>query len=467
MKTTWRLAGLAAFTIVAAALAIPAAADSNENTVPTKPTFAKDISRIFQEKCEECHRKGTAAPMSLVTYQEVRPWAKAIRERVITRNMPPWHIDKTVGIQKFANDRSLSDDQIATIVKWVDSGAAIGDPKDMPPPKQWQEGNGWVLAKQFGQPDLVLKSEDYTMPAQGQDVWFRPITDVPLTEARWVRAVEMRPGTLAGRKIMHHVLAGLIQEEPGAKPTRAPAADSSTADNNADGSNAGASGPGLLMEWAIGKNYDIYRPNTGKLLLPGSRISWELHIHAVGEETRDHAELAVYLYPKGETPKYRTRLTLFGATGTTSARLDIPPNSIAVTQGYQTLRQPARLENFQPHMHLRGKAMLIEAILSNGTVQTLSYVNTFNFNWMNNYIYAEDAAPVLPKGTIIHVTAWHDNTTANKNNPDPEQWVGWGDRTVDEMAHAWVNVTYISEEDYQAWLAKSKAERPAATASRQ
>ena len=467
MRKLWKLVGLAAFVIIAAALAIPAAADSNENAVPAKPTFAKDISRIFQEKCEECHRKGTAAPMSLVTYQEVRPWAKAIRERVITRNMPPWHIDKTVGIQKFSNDRSLSDEQIATLVKWVDSGAPMGDPKDMPPPKQWPDTQSWVLAKQFGQPDLILKSEDYTMPAQGQDVWFRPITDVPLTEARWVRAVEMRPGTLAGRRIMHHVLAGLIQDEPGARPARANADDGNATDaNTSDNSNAGVSGPGLLMEWAIGKNYDIYRPNTGKLLLPGSRISWELHIHAVGEEIRDHAELAVYLYPKGETPKYRTRLTLFGATGNISARLDIPPNTIAVTQGYQTLRQPARLENFQPHMHLRGKAMLIEAILPNGTVQTLSYVNNFNFNWMNNYIYAEDAAPVLPKGTIIHVTAWHDNTTANKNNPDPEQWVGWGDRTVDEMAHAWVNVTYISEEDYQAWLAKNKPDRPA-SASRQ
>src|SRR5712691_9344932 len=164
MKSTWKLAVVATFALGTAVIAIPTSADSNEVAVPTKPTFAKDIAPILQAKCQDCHRKGTAAPMSLVTYQEVRPWAKAIRERVITRNMPPWHIDKTVGIQKFANDRSLSDEQIATIVKWVDSGAPSGDPKDMPPPKQWQEGNGWVLAKQFGQPDLVLKSEDYTMP---------------------------------------------------------------------------------------------------------------------------------------------------------------------------------------------------------------------------------------------------------------------------------------------------------------
>ena len=464
MKSTWKLAVVGVVALVAGAIAIPAAADSNESAVPSKPTFAKDIAPILQEKCEECHRKGTAAPMSLATYQEVRPWAKAIRERVITRNMPPWHIDKTVGIQSFQNDRSLTDSQINTIVRWVDSGSPLGDPKDLPPAKHWPDNDGWVLAKQYGPPDLVLKSEDYTMPAQAQDVWWRPVTEVPITEPRWVRAVEMRPGTLAGRKIMHHVLAGLIQDEPGARPSRPNPADSDASDN----SSAGAAGPGLLMEWAIGKNYDIYRPNTGKLLLPGSRISWELHLHAVGEEIRDHAELAVYLYPKGESPKYRTRLTLFGATANTgSSRLDIPPNAIAVTQGFHVLAQPARLENFQPHMHLRGKAMSIEAILPNGTTQVLSYVDHFNFNWMNNYIYMEDAAPVLPKGTIIHVTAWHDNTTANKNNPDPDQWVGWGDRTVDEMAHAWVNVTYISEEDYQAWLAKNKSKGLAPTASRQ
>ena len=400
----------------------------------TPVTFTRDVAPLLQEKCQDCHRKGTAAPMSLVTYEETRPWAKSIRQRVITRNMPPWHLDKTVGIQHFANDRSLTDAQIATIVRWVDSGAPMGDPKDMPPPKQFPGDQSWLLAKEYGQPDLVLKSEDYTMPAHGQDVWFKPLTEVPLTEARWVRAVEMRPSTTEGRKIMHHVLARLIQTEPG----------------GADDAASAASG-GLLMEWAIGKNYDIYRPNTGKLLLPGSHIWWELHLHAVGEAIRDHAELAVYFYPKGQEPKYRTYLTLFGATGTNGVRLDIPPNTITESQGYHVLTRPARLENFQPHMHLRGKAMAIEAILPDGSVRMLSYVNNFNFNWMNNYIYADDAAPVLPKGTIIHVTAWHDNTRNNPNNPDPDQWVGYGDRTVDEMAHAWVNVTYISQADYDDW----------------
>ncbi len=407
-------------------------------------TFAKDIVPIFQEKCQECHRQGTAAPMPLVTYEETRPWAKSIRQRVITRNMPPWHLDKTVGIQEFQNDRSLSDSQIATIVRWVDSGSPLGDTKDMPPLKKFPEDDGWQLAKVYGQPDLVLKSESYTMLAHGQDVWFKPLTEVPLTEARWVRAVEMRPGTIAGRKIMHHVLARLIQDESGSPGAAA------------DGGLANA---GLLMEWAIGKNYDTYRPNCGKLLLPGSHIWWELHLHAAGQEIRDHAELAVYFYPKGETPKYRTRLMLFNATPVFGSRIDIPPNSIAETQAFHLLQQPARLENFQPHMHLRGKAMSMEAILPDGTTRMLSYVDHFNFNWMNNYIYTDESAPVLPKGTLIHITAWHDNTRTNPNNPDPDQWVGFGDRTVDEMSHAWVNVTYISEADYNDWVAKHRTPR--------
>jgi hypothetical protein len=399
-------------------------------------TFTKDIAPILQEKCQNCHRKGEMAPMSLVTYEETRPWAKAIKERVVTRQMPPWHLDKTVGIQDFQNDISLNDDQIATIAHWVDAGAPEGDLKDMPAPKEWPKNDGWQLAKQFGAPDFVLKSEEYTMPAKGQDQWFRPVTAIPVTEPRWVRAVEMRPATQAGRRITHHSLAYLQQDETGSS------------------GGGPAMNQGLLMEWAVNKQFDIYRPNTGKLLVPGAQISWEVHYHAVGEEIRDHVELAVYLYPKGETPKYRTRLTLFPGTPVRGGgyQLDIPPNSIVETEGYTTLRSAARLENFQPHMHLRGKAMLLEALLPDGSKRTLSYVDHFNFNWMTNYIYADDAAPVLPKGTIIHVVAWHDNTAASRNNPDPEQWVGWGDRTVDEMAHAWVNVTDISDEEYAQWV---------------
>ena len=444
---------LASF-LLCALSAIAAEPASTVSGTANKPvTFSKDIAPIFQEKCQDCHRKDSMAPMSLVSYDETRPWARSIKERVVTRQMPPWHLDKTVGIQKFQYDRSLTDDQIATIARWVDEGAPQGDPKDMPAPKQWPDENTWQLEKKYGRPpDMIIKSDAYTMPAVSQDQWWKPITDLHVTEPEWVEAVEMRPSTPAGRKIVHHAIAHLIQDESKAANSLADANDPSTA----------AAQGGILMEWAVGKNYDIYRPDTGKLILPGAKVWWDIHYHAVGETIRDHVELAVWLYPKNQPPKYRTYLTLFGATSTAGGSpLDIAPNTVAETQGFHVLKAPAILENFQPHMHLRGKAMALEAILPDGTTQIISYVDHFNFNWMNNYIYADDAAPVLPKGTIIHVTAWHDNTAANRNNPDPNQWVGWGDRTVDEMAHAWVNVTYISDEDYKAWAAAHKPKQSA------
>ena len=419
---------------------------------PAPVTFTKDISPIFQAKCEECHHKGTNAPMSLATYSEVRPWARSIKQRVATRNMPPWHLDKTVGIQEFSNDRSLSDDQIATVVAWVDAGAPEGNPKDMPAAKVWPTGDGWQLAKQFGEPDLVIKSSDYTMPAHSQDVWWKPVSEVPVTEPRWVRAVEIRPSSTAGRKITHHSVASLQQDDPNAKGDRDAANDDDPATPNPGG---------ILMEWAIGKAYDVYRPNAGKLLLPGGHIVWDIHYHAVGERITDHSELAVYLYPKGQEPKYRTVLTNFGAVPRGQRSLDIPPNTVTKTEAFHVLKEPARIENFQPHMHLRGKAMSMEAILPDGSTRILSYVNNFNFNWMNNYIYTDDAAPVLPKGTIIKITAWYDNTANNKDNPDPSQWVGQGDRTVDEMGHAWVNVTYITDQDYKDYVAAHKTKRAA------
>jgi len=448
---TWRNIVMIALAI-SASLVFSSAIYADGVASSKQVTYSKDIAPIFQAKCEECHHAGTPAPMSLITYQDARPWLAVIRDRVEKRQMPPWHLDKTVGIQKFANDRSLSDDQINTIVKWIDSGAPAGDPKDMPPAKEWPNHMQWQLAKQFGEPDFVIKSDDYTVAAEGQDVWWRPLSQIPITETRWVRAVEMRPGTVAGAKVTHHALAQLEQVEPGANPAAASLGDA-----------GGFTGPGLLMEWAIGKNYDIYRPNTGKLLVPGAKIRWEVHYHSVGEAVRDHVELAIYLYPKDVTPKYRTRLMAL-QTSCGPGCLDIAPNSRAETQGFFVLSRPARLENFQPHMHLRGKAMAMEAILPDGSRKMLSYVDHFNFNWMNNYIYSDDSAPVLPKGTVLHFTAWYDNTASNPNNPDPNQWVGWGDRTIDEMGHAWVNVTYISDEDYQAWAATQKVDRSALAA---
>lgn len=435
-------------------LALVAAPAAAQTQPATQVTFTKDVAPIFQKACESCHRKDSIGPMSLVTYEESRPWARSIKARVAARQMPPWHIDKNVGIQHFQNDRSLTDAQIATIVKWVDAGAPKGDMKDMPAPVKWPNEQTWNFASIFGEPDLIIKSPPYKMPARAQDAWYKPVVPTGLTEPRYVRAIEMRPGTVAGRKITHHALARLQQKENEAPASSAPR-DSEDP------------GPGLFMEWAVGKQGEIMRENSGKLMLPGSSIVWDIHYHAVGEEITDTVDMAIYFYPKGQEPKYRQTLSLYSGITGGNRNLDIPPNTLAVTQNFHVMRKAGRVENFQPHMHLRGKAMSMEAILPTGQTQMLSMVSEYSFNWHTNYVYADDAAPLLPKGTILRITSWHDNTAANKNNPDPNQWVGWGDRTVDEMAHAWVNITYMDDEDFKVEVEKRKAKTATTTADRQ
>jgi hypothetical protein len=219
------------------------------------------------------------------------------------------------------------------------------------------------------------------------------------------------------------------------------------------------------MEWAIGKGYDLFREGTGKLIVPGEKISWDQHLHAVGEEVTGGSEIALWFYPKGEQPTKRSYL--IGFTGLrTPGFLDIPPNSVSHTEGFTVLKENALITNFQPHFHLRGKAMRVEAIKPDGSREIISYVGNFNFNWMTNYIYDDDATPVFPKGTVIQVSAWYDNTKNNPSNPDPEQWVGYGDRTVDEMAHAWMNVVYLTDDEYNKLVDERKAKAATATAER-
>jgi mono/diheme cytochrome c family protein len=430
------------------------AVNAGAQTAPASaPTFSKDIAPIFQAKCQSCHQPNSIAPMSLVNFAEARPWARSIKQRVAQRQMPPWHIDQSVGVQKFKNDMSLTQKQIDTIVAWVDAGAPQGDPKDLPPAKPLATDNEWQGVKDgFGPPDLVIKSTEYNMPANHQDVWYRPQSDIPITEPKWVRMVEIRPSTLAARKTVHHSIAYLmLNDDPDAVNT-----------GTANGPAPAASRDDLvarrpqLMEWAIGKGYDRFREGTGKLIVPGEKISWDQHLHAASENVSTGSEIGLWFYKKGEEP--RKRSYLIGFTGLRERGfLDIAPNSLAFTEGFTVLKENTIITNFQPHFHLRGKAMQVEAILPDGSRQIVSYVGNFNFNWMTNYIYADDAAPVFPKGTVIHVSAWYDNTKNNPTNPDPEQWVGYGDRTVDEMAHAWMNVVYLDDAEYKALLAERKA----------
>ena len=436
-RSLGRIAGVLAASVLSSGVVVAGAAEAD-----TVPTFTKDVAPIFQQKCEACHRPGYIAPMSLQTYQDVRPWARSIKQRVEQRQMPPWHIDKAIGIQAFKNDRSLSTEEIATVVAWVDGGAPQGNPADMPPPVVFADDDVWNYADFFGgNPDLVIHSTPYTMPALAQDRWWKPEVPTGLTEDRWIRGIEIRPSTVDGRRITHHALARLQQEE----------------DEEALGA-ASDVGPGLLMEWAVGKQGEIMRPNSGKLIKAGSSIMWDVHYHAVGEEITDTVELGLYFYPTDQPPKHRQVLAAFSTFRGGSAALSIAPNSVVVTDAFHVMTQNGRIENFQPHLHLRGKGMQMEAILPDGERRLLSLVSDFNFNWHNNYVYADEAAPLLPKGTVLAFKAWYDNTTANRANPDANQWVGYGDRTVDEMGHAWVNVTYMDDDDFAAAVAERDAQ---------
>ncbi|MGE0159928.1 MAG: hypothetical protein AB7T31_11010 [Gemmatimonadales bacterium] len=402
------------------------------------PTWAEDVLPIFQESCQECHRPNSIAPMSLMTYEDARRFSSRIRQRVENRIMPPWHINPHVGIQDFENDRGLTDEQRQTIVQWVNDGAPEGDMSKAPAPREFPEALVWRLADELGPPDMTIKSEPYDLPAVTQDKWFRPVTPTGLTEPKWVKAIEIRPVDAASRTVVHHTLAYLLQDEQ--EITGLP--------EEAKGEVTNA---GLFMEWAVGKAGQVFRPDAGKLMLPGSNIGWEVHLHASGEEV-PAAQVEMGIWFHDTPPEHRTILTMFDARGPNS--LDIPPGEIAVTQQSHVLQAPARLENFQPHMHMRGKAMSMEAIYPDGRREMLAFVDNFQWNWQINYIWDEDAAPLLPKGTNVVITAWHDNREENPSNPDFRQWVGWGDRTVDEMAHDWTDVTYLSQADYDRLVAE-------------
>ena len=447
-RTAIAAAALCALTVYGAAAQAPApsAAAAPERAL----TFTRDIAPILQQKCQVCHRPGSIAPTSLLSYDEVKRSAPRMRTRILAREMPPWHIDRTVGIQRFKNDPSLSDEQIETIVRWIDEGMPEGQPGDMPPPIRWPDASVWQLAGRFGPPDLVVRSAPFDVPERGQDKWWRPVVPTGLTEARWVRAIEVKPSVPDGRRVVHHALTLLEQNEGGQLTNLASTAAES-----------GRMSAGLFMEWAVGKTGEIFPADAGKLMLPDSRIRWEVHYYPVGQAIpNDVVELGVWFYPKDQTPQNRTILRMFNVAG--GNELDIAPHSKSMTQNFYVLPAPARIENFQPHMHMRGKAMSMEAVYPDGRRELLSLVSNFQWRWHINYIYADDAAPLLPKGTTLVFTAWHDNTAQNRNNPDPDQWVGWGDRTVDEMAHAWVDVTYLEQADFDKLVAGRRTRAAAA-----
>ena len=398
------------------------------------PTFSRDIAPILQKSCQTCHHQGTSAPLSLVTYDEVRPWARSIRQRVANREMPPWHLDKTVGIRRYKNDRSLSDDEISTVVRWVDAGAPQGNPADMPAPLTFRSEADWFI----GEPDLkVTTPNDFTMYANGPDWWIDQYADVELTEDRWIKAMEIKP---SNPKIVHHVVIYVIE----------PDAPEGTPEGGVQ-----------LHEYAVGKYGDIFGENTGRLLKKGTRLRYDMHYFAIGSEQHNKTTMAFKFYPKGVTPKYQVRSQAI--RNIPNDELDVPPNSVVRTDGYFRLARNARIDAFQPHMHMRGRGLTVEAIdPTTNRTQILSSVDHFDFNWHINYVYADDAAPLLPAGTVLHLIGIHDNTSANRRNPDPAMWAGFGERSVDDMLQVWLNIVYLDDAEFQRLVEERKA-RPAVT----
>jgi len=409
-------------------------------------TFAKDIAPILQRSCQSCHRPDGAGPMSLLTYEDARPWARAMKARtgVGPRRgvMPPWYVEKTIGIQKFKYDPSLSDEEISKVARWADNGAPLGNPADMPPALKFaNDDDKWVL----GEPDLVVKSPEVTVPAIGPDRW-GSIGLVPtgLAEDRYVASVEVREvndiprgagtSTVGGRYVFHHMTYSSVRQ----------------------GERGGNAVEGGTSSWPIhevGRNADVFPPEAGRLLAANSALDLSAgHLHSNGRETKAHLEFGFKFFPQGYQPLYKPSPVRLG----NGNDLDVKPNTAdQQIHAYATLAEHTKIIAFEPHLHAPGVRMCLEAIWGMN-VQQLSCVG-YDHNWVKQYIYDDDAAPLLPKGTILHLIGFLDTTPANKNPADPRNWAGGGRRSVSNM---FIDLGYsvsLTEEQFQAEMAKRRA----------
>jgi hypothetical protein len=393
------------------------------------PTFNKDVLPILQKNCQSCHRPGEIGPSSFLTYENTRPWAKAIKGAVINRKMPPWFAEPQYG--HFRDDRRLSDADIQTLVSWADSGAAEGDAKDKPAAVQWLEG--WNI-----KPDLVFKMpKPYIIPASGTIEYTYIVVPSGLTKDTWVTAGEIRPGN---RSAVHHVIAfvrpkgslwmkdaqpGVPYVPPnrrsgGAPPAAAPGPRPSADAENSDLGNEFLVGytPGMQPQ-----PFDI--DNSAKLIPAGADIVFEVHYTTNGKSGEDQTQVGLTLAK--EPPKKR-----FYSFAIASPGFAIPPGDPNY-EGHAavTFSQPVRFVYMQPHMHLRGKDMTVKAVYPTGESEKLLSVPHYDFNWQ--VVYYEEQPLDFPKGTRVELTAHWDNSPNNKWNPDPSQTVRWGDQSWDEM----------------------------------
>ena len=405
--------------LAVAALVVMAPGLSAAQSADQHVTFHKDIMPVLQAKCQVCHRPNNMAPMSLMTYQEVRPWARSIKNKVVAREMPPWHIDKNVGVQRFKRDHSLSDAEVQLIATWVDNGAPQGNPSDAPPPAELPEFGAWTI-----EPDVIVTSVPHTVPAVAGDWWGDYIVPSGITNDRYIQAIQTKADDL---RAVHHVLTYIVTDPD------APSNDSSQ--------------DVFLNEYAVGKNADRYPYGTGKLFEADARVRLSLHYHSIGEEVVDETQLGLKLYPE----EYKPEKILYSRQLGQAGELDIPAGQITRHDGYAKMYLPGRLTGFQPHMHFLGKRQCLELIYPDATTEMINCAN-FDFNWHIVYNWEDDAQPLYPAGTTLHVISYHDNTEAHRGNVDPKNWTGGGSRTVDEMAFSWISWFDLTEEQYNAAL---------------
>ena len=384
------------------------------------PTFQKDVLPILQQRCQECHRPGEAVPMALIGYQETRPWAKAMKQAVLSKKMPPWFADPNYG--HFSNDRSLTQTEIDTLVAWVDAGAPEGNAKDAPAPRRFVEG--WTI----GKPDLIVEMPNtFDVPAKGVVDYQYVIIPTGLKEDRWVMASEIRPGD---KSVMHHVITSIREpgnkwmadKEPGVLfvPPRGARA-------GGDQLSGGLSGyvPGQALPAA-----DF--PTRGTLLKAGSDIVFQLHYTPNGKATTDRTKIGL-IFSK-EPPASRVMGGNSAAFG-----FRIPPGDAAFkVEASSTLQYDCELISMMPHAHLRGKSFEYRVVRPNGETETVLKVPKYDFNWQLTYYPAK---PIhLEKGTKLQVVAEFDNSPANKFNPDPSKEVHWGEQTFEEMMMGYYSV---------------------------
>lgn len=380
------------------------------------PTFYKDVLPIFQEHCQSCHRPGEVAPMSLTTYEQSRPWADAVAHAVEMKMMPPWFADPRYG--HFANDNSLTEQQIATIAAWVRAGAPAGNSDDAPPPRNWT--NGWNIS----QPDLVVKiPKPVRIPARGEVEYTYEIVPTNFTEDRWVQASEFRAGTPAH---VHHAVVYIrppdsqwLRHAPVGQPFTA-----STLTDPVEQRQAHETTSDLLLVYAPGSSAEQWPEGMAKFVPAGSDLVFQMHYTTNGKADEDQASIGL-VFAKAVPGQRVITLQL------NNHALIIPPDADDFRVQVQgTLPHDAILLSLFPHMHLRGKRFEYDIVHDDGSVEVLLRVN-YHFHWQLSYRLAQPR--LLRAGTKLRAVAWYDNSKNNPHNPDPTKTVMWGDQTTDEM----------------------------------